>query len=87
MLRVVLTFSGPLQLSGLGDLASGSFANESSSGENLRVAHEPVGDRYGYRVEIALLPPSAKGHHVRFVWHHPLMIWKKRVESCWLRER
>jgi hypothetical protein len=82
-----LNVQQPLQFSGIGDLKSVSFASGSSLGENLRAVHEPVGDRYGYRVDIALLSLSAKGSQVGVVMCRPLMMWKQRVAPCWLRER
>jgi len=45
LVRVVFAFNNPFQLSGIGGVGAVSFANEPSSGENLRAVHEPVGDR------------------------------------------
>ena len=61
MLRVVGTLNSPLQLSDVGDLESMSFDSGSSPGEDLRAAREPVGDRCGYRGEIARFLPPTKG--------------------------
>ena len=82
MLRLISTVNSLQQLSGIGGFEFVSVANLSSQGENLRVAHEPVGDHFGYRVEIALFSASAKGHHVACVWRHSLIMWEKRDESC-----
>ena len=82
LLGVILAFNSPIQFSGIGDFGSISVDNGVLQGENLRVVHEPVGERCGYRVEIALFSASAKGHHVRFVWHRSLIMWEKSDESC-----